>query len=79
MKPDAWMRAQWGAEHLIFTAVRQSEEIAWEPLYSAATIRKAMEEEPSEAMKNAIPPYLDVQSGVEIYLAMIAAKLEELK
>ena len=93
MKPDAWI--QWtvfGNKILAFkkpdasphcyTGIDIKERL--EPLYSAATIRKWLEE-PSEAMvRAAMQAYLDAKrsSGSEFTAmcrAMIALKLEELK
>ena len=76
MKPDAWMRAQWGVEHLIFTAVKPSEEIAWEPLYSAAKIRKWL----SECTEEMWQVGMNTEGGTDDkYRAMIAARIAELE
>ena len=90
MKPDAWI--QWtvfGNKILAFkkpdasphcyTGIDIKERL--EPLYSAAEIRKWLNEEPSEEVIQAAVEKYDSSEGsmVEYCRGLFAAKLEELK
>jgi len=76
MKPDAWINPHTG-QCIVYRDERQ--EIGYpqqQPLYSAATIRKWLLEEPSEAMLDAgqLP-----STARKTWAAMIAAKLQSLE
>jgi hypothetical protein len=90
MKPDAWI--QWtvfGNKILAFkkpdasphcyTGIDIKERL--EPLYTAATIRKWLMEEPSAAMIHRAVESYDSNDGsmVEYCRGLLVAKLEELK
>jgi len=82
MKPDAWINPHTG-QCIVYRDERQ--EIGYpqqQPLYSAATIRKWLEEVTPEMISAAIGRYLDVSKSHSykgIYEAMIAAKLQSLE
>lgn len=81
MKPDAWINPHTG-QCIVYRDERQ--EIGYpqqQPLYSAATIRKWLEEEPSEDMQYAYHngPMSPRFQWRERYMNMIAAKLQSLE
>ena len=80
MKPDAWIVCS--SEGTIATTSKaEAELLSGEPLYSAAEIRKWLNEEPSKkVIQTAVQEY-DSSEGsmVEYCRGLFAAKLEELK
>ena len=82
MKPDAWI-LKTGHGTSVVQVKPACEVDLWEPLYSAETIRKWLEEEPSKAMiVNGLRIICNAGSLVsasEVFEEMITAKLEELK
>lgn len=77
MNPDAWMVHSgeiWKAPTSPYSDERG------EPLYSAATIRKWLEEEPSEAMQKALNDMAQCEGYMlEGIRAMLDTKLRELE
>lgn len=85
MKPDAWRFSFPTSDKWHLTEVPPNSysrpNLTWEPLYSAATIRKWLLDEPSEDMQYAYHngPMSPRFQWRERYMNMIAAKLQELE
>ena len=80
MKPDAWIVCS--SEGTIATTSKsEAELLSGEPLYSAAEIRKWLNEEPNARVIQAAVENYDSNDGsmVEYCRGLFAAKLEELK
>ena len=80
MKPDAWIVCS--SEGTIATTSKfKAELLSGGPLYSAAEIRKWLNEEPSKKVIQAAVENYDSNAGsmVEYCRGLFAAKLEELK
>ncbi len=80
MKPDAWM----DSNGVCYTNKVSAEYYGCsEPLFTLATIRKWLEEEPSEAIWDALHSACDIQfeagSSRDAWEAMLAAKLREME
>lgn len=78
MKPEAWI-LKTGHGTSVVQVKPACEVDLWEPLYSAETIRKWLLEVTEEMAEAAHRKMFDGAGIAEVYIAMIAIKLEELK